>query len=221
MLTEIITFELKYRAKRVDTYLYFVVLFLFSIVAVDFIFDGNLGAIRKNAPVLIAKTMTITTALFIMMVSMIMGVAALRDFDHRMESLMFVNPIRKSDYVLGRFFGAFIMVLLIFSALPLGMMLGELMPWRVATTFHAWYYIQPFLGFILPTLFFSSALFFIGGALSRKLIVVYTQGIVLLMVYLLTLQISKGEIGQFWTALLDPFSFQAIGIATSYWTAIE
>jgi len=38
MLFELFKFEIKYRAKRPDTYLYFAILFLYSIIAVDFLF---------------------------------------------------------------------------------------------------------------------------------------------------------------------------------------
>ena len=108
MFFEIFKFEILYRAKRTETYLYFLILLGCSIVAVDFIFQGTGEVIKPDAPYIIAYTMVVTSAIFIMIASMIMGVSILRDFDHRMESLMFVNPISKSGYLLGRFLGSFI-----------------------------------------------------------------------------------------------------------------
>ena len=89
MWYEIFKFEIQYRAKRLETYLYFVVLFLFSIVAVDFFLQGTLGSPKSNAPHVIAKTMAIVSTVFMMLSSMIMGVAVLRDFEHRIESILF------------------------------------------------------------------------------------------------------------------------------------
>ena len=44
----ILTFELRYRAKRPETYIYFIFLLLFSLGGVDFIFQGvPLGSIPK------------------------------------------------------------------------------------------------------------------------------------------------------------------------------
>jgi hypothetical protein len=179
MLFEIFKFEVQYRLRQYNTYLYFIILFLFSIVAVDVIFEGGqLGPLKRNAPIIIARTMGISAALLLMIPSMIMGVAVLRDFDHQMESLMFVNPIKKRDYLLGRFLGSFVILFFIFTAMLLGMMVGDLMPWHDANKlipFDFWHYLQPFLFLVVPTLFFGGSLFFVTGALSRKLLLVYTQ----------------------------------------------
>ena len=223
MLLEIVTFELRYRAKRADTYIYFVVLFLFSILAIDFLYEGQLDPLKRNAPLVIARTMGIISALFMMITSMIMGVAILRDFDHGMESLMFINPLKKYQYLGGRFLGSFAILLLIFFAVPLGMMIGDLMPWHEENAllpFNTWHYIHPFLSIVIPTLFFGGAIFFVSGTLSRKLIVVYTQGILFLMIYLVSIQLGKGNYISA-VAILDPFTFQGIGILSQYWTIPE
>ncbi|GAA0890643.1 M1 family aminopeptidase [Fulvivirga kasyanovii] len=168
--------------------------------------------------------MGIVSALFMMVVSMIMGVAVLRDFDHQMESLIFVNPITKKDYLLGRFLGSFVVLVLIFSGLPLGMIVGDIMPWHKAnelSAFELWHYLQPFLYLVLPTLFFGGALFFISGALSRKLIVVYTQGFFFLMAYLVAMNLAVKNDDLFVTALIEPFTFQTIRIVTAFWTMAE
>ncbi len=82
MWYEVFKFELKYRLKRVETYLFFVFLLLFSIVGVDFIFQGvYLGLVKKNSPLVIAKTMGAITGLFMILASQIMGVSVLRDFE--------------------------------------------------------------------------------------------------------------------------------------------
>ncbi len=224
MLYEIFKFELKYRTKRPDTYIYFIILFLYSIIAVDVLFEGELGPLKRNAPIVIARSMGIISALFMMVSSMIMGVSILRDFNHKMESLMFVNPIKKRDYLLGRFLGSFVVLNFVFIGVPLGMMLGDFMP-RLdlgkLLPFNAWYYFQPFLSLVLPTLFFGGAIFFVTGALSRKLIVVYTQGFFFLVLYLLSLSLAVGAEDLTLTALIEPFTFQSIRISTQAWTTID
>ncbi|AXT59643.1 hypothetical protein D1816_04485 [Aquimarina sp. AD10] len=224
MWYEIFKFELKYRAKRPDTYIYFGIVFLYAIIAVDFLFEGNLDPIQRNAPIVIARTMGIISALFMMITSMIMGVAALRDFDHRIASLIFINPINKKDYLLGRFLGSFVILLFIFSGLLGGMILGDIMPWVDQNTilpFNFWHYFQPFICLVVPTLFFGGAIFFVTGALSRKLIVVYTQGIFFLMIYLLTINLAKDSDYNLFTAFIDPFTFQNISITTQFWSVAE
>ena len=224
MLFEIFKFEINYRIRQYNTYLYFIIVFLFSIFAVDFIFEGQLGSLKRNAPIIIARTMGISSALLMMVPSMIMGVAVLRDFDHQMESLMFINPIKKRDYLLGRFLGSFVILVFIFTAIPFGMMVGDMMPWHnpdKLITFDFWHYLQPFFFLVVPTLFFGGSLFFITGALSRKLLIVYIQGFFFLIVYLLAINLARGAEDPFLTGLLEPFTFQTVLISTSSWSVIE
>ncbi|MFT5863631.1 MAG: ABC-2 type transport system permease protein [Flavobacteriales bacterium] len=224
MFLEIFKFELKYRARRADTYIYFAILFLYSIIAVDVIYGDALGPLHRNAPLVIARTMGITSAFFMMIISMIMGVAALRDFDHRMDALMFVLPIKKRDYLFGRFLGSFVVLLLVFIGLPLGLILGNFMPWHevgMTLNFNLWAYIQPFLSFVVPTLFFGGAIFFVSGALSRRLMVVYVQGVFFLMLYIIGLQLLQRSDMHIFASLLDPFTFQTIAVDTRYWSVEE
>ena len=224
MFYEIFKFEIIYRARRVETYLYFAILFLCSLSATDFIFQGTGKAIQPDTPYIIAYTMAVTSAIFIMIASMIMGVSILRDFDHRMESLMLVNPITKRAYLLGRFLGSFIVLVFVFSGLLFGMMLGSVMPWRDANEslpFNCWYYVQPFIYVIVPNLFFAGSIFFVSGALSRKWIVVYTQGIILVVAYLL-ISITTNKIdGTELSALLDPFAISTINRVVAHWTLAD
>ena len=56
MWYEIFKFEIRYRLKRSDTYIFFAFMLLFSIVGVDFIMQGvDIGGIKMNAPLVIAK----------------------------------------------------------------------------------------------------------------------------------------------------------------------
>lgn len=221
MFVEILKFEILYRIKRPETYLFFLVLFLFSIVAVDFVFQGvEIGLVKKNAPLIIAKTMAATTGLFMIMASMIMGVPILRDFKYQTEALLFSTSISKRDYILGRFFGSFIILLFIFSAVLFGMLLGSQMPWHKPEemlVFNVFTYIQCFFTIILPMLFFGSCLFFVAGMLSKKLLVVYTQGIALFVVFILTKSINN----EFLKAILDPFSLTTLTKISKDWSVIE
>ncbi|MDO6596606.1 M1 family aminopeptidase [Oceanihabitans sp. 2_MG-2023] len=217
----IFKFELQYRIKRPDTYVFFLFLFLFSIVGVDFIFQGSeMGLMKKNSPLVIAKTMGAISGIFMILASMIMGVSVLRDFEYNIESLMYSTPISKKEYLLGRFLGAFTVLVFVFSGVIFGMILGEFMPWNDPNnllTFNAIVYVKTFLMVVLPTLFFGASVFFISGALSRNLVVVYTQGIFVFVIFMLTKAITN----DFWQAILDPFSLTTTSLATESWSAFE
>lgn len=221
MWFEILKFEIKYRAKRLETYLFFAVVFFFSIISFNFLFEGqNLGLVKENAPVVIARIMAIVSGIFMIITSMVMGVPILRDFEHGMESLIFVNPIKKRDYLLGRFLGSFLVLIFIFSGLIWGIALGGYMPWRDVENllpFDLWSYLHPFIYIVIPTLFFSGSLFFVSGTLSRNLVVVYTQGVVFFVVFILSSHIDNHLV----SSLLEPFSYRTIGYVTEAWSLAE
>ncbi|MCF2875795.1 MULTISPECIES: ABC transporter permease/M1 family aminopeptidase [unclassified Tenacibaculum] len=221
MWYEIFKFELKYRAKRADTYVFFLVLFLFSMVGVDFIFQGmEFTTVKKNAPLVIAKTMGAITGIFMILASMIMGVAVLRDFEYNIESLMYVNPIKKKEYLLGRFLGSFTVLFFVFTGILFGMILGEFMPWHNPNDlnpFSVSVYLKPFIIITLPILLFGACLFFVTGALSRKLVVVYTQGVVFFVAFMLTKAIKN----EYLQAIMDPFSLTTLTLLTDSWSIVD
>lgn len=227
MFFEIFKFELKYRAKRPATYIYFVILFLLCFMAVttDIVqIGGGSGQVMENSPVVIARMMLVMAAFFMMITSAIMGVSVLRDFEHKTESLMFVNPIKKRDYLLGRFAGSFVVLIFVFSGVLLGFIFGEFAPGRDVDKmlpFNLQTYLNPFLILVVPNLFVTGVLFFASGALSRKMIVVYTQGILIFILYQIANSFVSDLDNKTLSAILDPFAINSTSVLTQYWTVAE
>ncbi|MBX2897946.1 MAG: aminopeptidase [Cyclobacteriaceae bacterium] len=221
MWYEFFAFEIKYRLKRPETYFFFLLLFLFSVVGVEFVFQGiDLGLVKKNSPLVIAKSMGAITGLSMIIASMIMGVPILRDFQYDITSLIYVNPISKRSYLSGRFLGSFAVLLLIFSSVLWGMIVGAFLPWNDPKDFLPFQfinYVQPFLWVVIPMLFFGASVFFVAGALTKNLMVVYTQGIVIFVLFMIT----KGITNETLQALFDPFSLTALTKASKGWTVTD
>ncbi len=227
MWLQILKFELRYRSKRPATYIYFGILFFLAFMAIStdvVTIGGGTGLVKENAPLTIANMMVILSAFMMMITSAIMGVGVLRDFDHNTESLMFSNPISKYDYLIGRFLGSFIVTLFAFSGVAIGFIMGEFMPWRDADKllpFNAWNYLHPFIFFVIPNLLFSGILFFFTGALSRRMMVVYIQWIILFVLYQTTVILTREIDNRALASIIDPFGLRTIGNATQYWTVAE
>lgn len=227
MLSEIIKFEWAYRKGRPATWIYFGLLFILPIILVSTDLVKIMGSgeqSKENSPQGIALVEIAFTYFFVMITSAVMGVAVLRDFEFNTEALMFSTPIKKFDYLFGRFFGSFLVLILIFSAMILGFSIGEFLPSRDATKllpYSLWHYVQPFLILVLPNLFFTGAFFFAGGALTRKSVIIYTQGIILFVFYTISQNlmgdIENRELG----ALLDPFGIRTFQFVTRYWTPAQ
>jgi hypothetical protein len=87
--------------------------------------------------------------------------------------------------------------------------------------FDAWAYLQPFMVWGLTNLFIQGAIFFAAGALSRSTIVIYTQGIILFVLYQVSDTLLQDIDNKTLSAILDPFGIRAFGIFTEYWSPAQ
>ena len=223
----ILRFEFRYRRNRPATYIFFALLLgmSFALVTTDMIKSMAGGAVKDNATLVIAKiSLTLFLAMGVLISSAIMGVAVVRDFEHRTDALFFTKPIRRWEYLTGRYVGSMLVLLLTLSAIPLGLMLGEAAPWRDAERllpFRLATYWQPYFVMVIPNALIVGSLFFTVGALSRRMLVVFTQGMVLMMLYL----VSGSLLGQMdrreLAGMLDPFGMRAMGYVTQYWSIAQ
>ncbi|HEV8515864.1 MAG TPA: aminopeptidase, partial [Cyclobacteriaceae bacterium] len=231
---EIFLFELFYRKSRSVTYVYFGITFLlcFLGVASSIIKLGSdLGMVKANAPFVIYRMTLVSSFALSIITSAIMGVAIVRDFDHNMDGILFSMPIKKWDYLMGRFSGSFVTLLLINLALPLGFIsgfaIGKYVPWEVAwksqelLPFYLWNYLHPFLLILIPNLFVTCSLFFMSGALGRKSIVIYMQGILLIVLYQIGNSYLRDLDSQYLAGIIDPYGIQTFLYTTRYWTPAE
>lgn len=153
-----------------------------------------------------------------------MGVPILRDFEHKMESLVFSTNITKASYLGGRFIGSFAILLLISTGFIFGTWLGCMMPWIDAETLlevGIGHYIQPWLALIVTNLFIVSVIFYATGALTRRMLFVYLQAMVLLSIYLMASTLIGDVENMELAALYDPFAFYSVEADTRYWTVAE
>lgn len=234
MLREVFRFELLYRKGRAANYIYFGIIFLLCFLAVAspvVRIGGAVGQIKANSPYTLSLMTLIMSFALTMITSAIMGVAVLRDFDHNTEAILFSTPLKKFDYLMGRFAGSFLVVVLIYCGIWIGLMLGfavgKFVPWEVdwkdkeILAFNAWHYFQPFLVFTVTNLFITGAIFFASGALARNSIMIYTQGILLIILYELgSTFIADMEYKEL-AALIDPFALNTFDHVTRYWTPAE
>lgn len=228
MFLEVIKFEIRYRLNRPATYIYFAIFLLLSFLAVSWDginVGGDIGKIKQNSSIVlcgIAGTLSILPGLFF--ASAVMGVPILRDFEHKMESLIFTTNIDKFSYLGGRFLGSFIILLMISTGYFIGTYLGCQMPWLDKDTLlnvGIAQYIRPWLMLIVPNMFVYSCIFFASGALSRKMLFVYLQAIVLVAIYLISGTLI-GDVENIEKAgIFDPFGYYAFAAETRYWTVAE
>jgi hypothetical protein len=225
---EFFTFELKFRAKSLSTYVYFGLWFFISFLAIaadDFISTGN-GKQLLNGPYSTTVLYMLLTLFGAIVIAAIFGTSILRDFQRDTFQLIFTKPISKFAYLGGRWAGSFVACVFAFSGMVFGEAAGTLAPWadhtRIASG-HFWWYLQPFLSIVVIQIFFLGSVFFTVAALSRKIFIVYLQGVAVFILYLVFNVIFSAtrSLEHFWSGILDPIGLQMSDVLARYWTVAE
>jgi hypothetical protein len=225
---EFLKFELKIRAKTFSTYVYFALFFFltfFCIAAEDFLNTGN-DKVLLNGPLATSVIYIIFCLFGSIVMAAIFGTSVLRDFQRDTYQLIFTKPITKFAYLGGRWAGSYITAVFVFFGLVLGEFVGTLAPWadhaRIAPGHFGWY-LHAF--FIIPVvqIFFLGSIFFAIAAITRKLFIVYLQGVVFFIVYLVVNAVFSAtrSLEHFWSAIFDPVGLRAFDAVTRYWTPVE
>ena len=225
-LREIFRFELVYQLRRVQTWLFFAVLVAISFASIEasFLADARNGAYMLNSPVVVAFGTVIGSVFWLLLAASVAGEAAARDVGTGMHPLTYTAPIRKADYLGGRFLGALVVNALILLAVPAGILLAvyaygveaELLgPFRPAAYFTAYGVVA------LPNAFIVTAIQFSFAALSRRAMASYLASMLLFV----TASVVEGSLAVFvlrdLTKLLDPIGVIVIAEYLEGWTPVE
>ncbi|MGH9868979.1 MAG: ABC transporter permease/M1 family aminopeptidase [Candidatus Polarisedimenticolia bacterium] len=227
MLLRILVFEFRYQLRQPLFWIATIVFFLltFAAITTDVVsVGGSIGSVNRNAPYVIVQMLAVMTAIATFVTTAFVAGSVQRDFESRTDEMFFSLPLKKRDYLLGRFFGALGVSVAVFSGVVLGILLGSVMPWlepdRIGP-FLVGPYVQSILYFVIPNLFITGAMFFSLSTLTRSLLWTYV-GVVVFFVgfgiggaYLDDLE--NKMIG----ALSDPFGVSAFETVTRYWTVAE
>jgi hypothetical protein len=230
MFWEFFTFELRFRAKSASTYIYFLLWVAFSFLCVaseNFgpVANGN-GKVLLNGPFAITLNDQVACLFGIIVIAAIFGTSILRDFQRDTYQILFTKPVSKFAYLGGRWAGSFVTTVLVFCGLLIGAYLGTFAPWadhaRIGPN-HARWYLEPFFSVVVIQIFFTGSLFFTVAALTRKIFIVYLQGVALFMVYLVgvTAFSATRSLEHFWSGILDPVGLLLNNAVSRYWSVIE
>jgi ABC-2 type transport system permease protein len=220
---EIFRFEVEYRLRRGSTWGFGLIL-----VAVPFLMTHAINSIgvgsHLNAPHSVAVTSVLAAMVGMLVTAALFGDAATRDVQVMMRPLLCTTPLRELEYLGGRFFGALLVNAVLLLGIPIGLLLGSLMPYMVEDKFGPVLpgaYAQAYLLFLLPNLLLTGAVVFTAAALSRQLLPAYLAAIGLFLGYVFA-QGSSGDMGnRALAALADPFGIGVVEDLTRYWTRSE
>ncbi|WP_017877589.1 M1 family aminopeptidase [Janthinobacterium sp. CG3] len=224
-------FEARQRLTRLSTWFYFVVFLLLAVLwmaAAGGVFKEayvSFGSkVALNSSRSIALTCSFLGCFGVVVVAAMMGRSVQEDVEYDMQHFFFSAPIKKRQYIFGRFLGAYLVLAVVFSSIVLGAWLGtyvpgiepdRLGPQRLAA------YLIPYAFTLLPNLFIFGAIFFILAALTRRMLPVYISSVVMLIGYLVAPSLARDLDYKTLAALIDPFGTTAVIRLTEYWPVAE
>jgi ABC-2 type transport system permease protein len=227
MFRAITGFELRYHLKSPLFYILSLLFFLltFGAVVSDTVtIGGALGNVNRNSPFVIMQFMLIMSVFGVLTTTAFVANAVHRDFELGTDALFFSSPMRKWQYLGGRFLGSFSVGVMVYLGVVLAIMIGSLMPWiereRLGPFDLAPYLFSLFV-IIVPTLFLIGAIFFSIAALTRSMMATYSSVIAFFVAWGVSRAQMRDIENEALAAVLDPFGLSAFFISTRYWTVFD
>jgi hypothetical protein len=227
MLTKIAGFEFRFQlfspASIAIFALFAIIVFLLG--ATEQVTLGGGRAINYNSPTELTLTVLVFSVFGAIIPTAFLSSGVLRDEGFKTAELFYSRPIRKLDFVLGRFIGGYAISALVFASVPLAFLVASFMPWldpeRLGPTDLNWYIYTYIVGGLL-NLFTIGVVLFTVANLTRSTILTYTAFIGLLILWVIgnVLSASQPDHRELF-AILDPFGINAFAEMLRYWTIFE
>ena len=227
MILEFFRFELRQQLRSPLLWLLAVLFALlgFGAAASDAVqIGGGIGNVYRNAPSVIATWLTLFTLLGMLIITIFISGALLRDFEQGTSELFFASPIKKRDYLLGRLGAALTASLVVYVVIGAGIFIAQFMPWidparlgPVSLTPYLW----AFATFVIPNLLFTGAILALLAVTTRNILWVYIGVLGFIVLYGVSAALTK-DLDNVWVAtLIEPLGQRALARTMRYWSAEE
>ncbi|MEZ0542924.1 M1 family aminopeptidase [Fibrella arboris] len=231
MFSHLFTFEIRYWLRQPMVWIFMLVntvMFAWAAASDDLSIGGSFGNIFKNAPYVIQNQYGVWTIFALLMTTAFVQNAALRDFTYNSHQLVFSSPIRKVDYLAGRFLGSYVVALIPFFGISIGILLGTLIGQATGTVEAERYgpvvwsaHVNAFLTFAMGNTFISGAFIFMLAALSRSTVVAFVGAVLLLVAQAVAGNLLGDLDNETLVAYFDALGFGPFELATKYWTVAD
>ena len=132
MFAHIFAFEIRYWLRSWMLWIFFLVIgtLIFGAVSSDHVTIGDaITNTHHNAPFVIQTFYSFIAFFTILMATAFVNSAAARDFSFNTHQIIFSTPMRRFDFLLGRFLGATIVSVIPMLGVSAAILLAKHMPW--------------------------------------------------------------------------------------------
>lgn len=227
MLLPILRFELRYWLRGMMVWVFFaIVAFMIggAMSSDNITVGGALSNTFKNAPFVIENYYAIMSLLTLLMTVAFVNSAAARDFANNTYQMIFTTPIKRWDFLVGRYLGAAIVSLIPMLGISAAALIVKYMPWVDADRWgpvrwdaHLWSLVV----FAIPNTLFIAAIIFAIAALTRSTVTSFLGGLLLIVAYGVSQALLSNLDNEKIAMLLDPFGIRTFGLITKYWTVSD
>jgi ABC-2 type transport system permease protein len=227
MFAHIFAFEVRYWLRSWMLWIFFLVIGLMFFLAVGTehaTIGESIGNTYRNAPFVIQNYYTLVGFFTLLMTTAFVNSAAARDFSFSTHQIIFSTPLRRFDFLLGRFLGATLVSVIPTLGVSAAILLAKYMPWvdpeRWGPVF--WKaHLYAVLVFAVPNTILMAAILFAIAILARNEIASFVGGLLLLVGYAVSAALLQNLDRARLAALIDPFAIRTFSYATKYWTVAD
>src|SRR5499427_10977289 len=148
----------------------------------DITLGDSLSNTFRNSPYNIQNFYAFIGLITMIMAPAFMNSAAARDFSYNTYQIVFSTPLKRSDFLLGRFLGATFVSMIPMLGVSIGFLLAKYMPWVEAERWGPviWKaHLNSILLFAVPNAFIIAAILFAVAVLGRNEIISFVASLVL------------------------------------------
>ncbi len=229
----IVWFDFKRRLRMVSTWVYLVLYAAISglwMAAAGGAFSGAMVSFGGDK-ILINGTQALAIGIAVLgftgitVIGSVCGRAVQQDFDVGIHHFFFSAPITKRAYFFGRLFGAYFSLLMIFTGVAIGVLIGTHWPGidaaRIVASPNWQNFARPYLFVLIPNVLWLGGCFFVLAGLTRQMAPVYVAGVIALVGYLFAVNLLGDMDNKTLAALLDPSGATAVDVLTRYWSVAQ
>jgi ABC-2 type transport system permease protein len=227
MFWRITWFEISYwlRSKMLWVFLGVIALSIFGAVSTPNVtLFITLTNTYHNAPWVISTYYSLISIFMLLMAAAFVNSAALRDFRFNTNQIVFSTPMKRRDYLLGRFIGATMVSTIPMLGVSVGILLAKYMPWVDAAQWGAvnWTaHLHAILTFAVPNAFIIAAILFAIAVLARNEVIPFIGALVLLIGYIAAGALLQDLRHESYAIFADPFGARTFALTSKYWTVAD
>ena len=227
MFWQITWFEIRFWLRSWMLWIFFclIAVAIFAAVSTP---DVTIGFVltntHHNAPFVIAGYYAIISLFMLLMAAAFINSAALRDFRFNTNQIVFTTPMRRRDFLLGRFVGATLVSLIPLLGVSAGILAAKYMPWTDPEqwgTVNWQAHLHAIYVLAIPNVLILAAILYAIAVLARNEVVPFIGGLVLLIGYIAAGALLQDLRHEAYVVLADPFGIRTLGLVTKYWTVAE